>query len=87
MGEVRPEDDRPGAAGAAEVDLDLNAALVGGKIDRGGEDPVPWRRARVELRRLEVGDQGGLLGGVQPECAAERPKYPAQTYDARRDLS
>jgi hypothetical protein len=33
-----------------------------------------------------VGTAGRRVS-VQPECAAGRPKYPAQTYDARRDLS
>jgi hypothetical protein len=46
-----------------------------------GWEPVPHMHAKRTWALLAVGVS------VQPEYAAESPQYPAQTHDARRDLS
>ena len=69
VGEIAADDDSFGRA-VADRDLDLDAAFMRRKIDRGSEDSVFRGRAGVEFRASQMRDQGGFFGGVQLKHAA-----------------
>jgi hypothetical protein len=69
VGEISAADRGLGGA-AAQIDLDIDAALVGGEIDWRREKTFGGRRAFVQLGRLEVGRKRGFLFGIQPEDSA-----------------
>ena len=82
VGEVAAEDHRRGPA-LADVDLDLDAPLVGRIMDRGREDSALGRDARVQFGAAQVLGEGLLLVRIEAEDAAAEDLYPAQAKPHR----